>query len=151
MYYCHGGSNQKWRIGNINPTPELNSEIASKTNTAFVLDVKGANPDNQAKLQLYSRNDTIAQRWKFNVLTGEIKGLTTKCLDAGSGIGGQDVRINDCNGQPQQQWELNANSQLVNKSKGQCMDSFNGNKLESRLYVGVCHEGNNQKWIITNP
>lgn len=151
LYHCHGGSNQKWRIGNINPTPELNSEIASKTNTAFVLDVKGANPDNQAKLQLYSRNDTIAQRWKFNVSTGEIKGLTTKCLDAGSGIGGQDVRINDCNGQPQQQWELNANSQLVNKSKGQCMDSFNGNKLESRLYVGVCHEGNNQKWIITNP
>jgi murein DD-endopeptidase MepM/ murein hydrolase activator NlpD len=151
LFNCHGGNNQKWRIGNINPTPELNQEIASKTNPNFVLDVKGANPDSQTRVQLYNRNDSIAQKWKFNIATGEIKGLTTKCLEAGSGIGGEDVRIYECNGTLSQQWELNANNQMVNRAFGQCMDSFSGNRNESRLYVGNCHSGDNQKWTLINP
>ena len=151
LYSCHGGSNQKWRIGNINPMPELTQEIASKTSPNLILDVKGATPDNQTRVQLYSRNDSIAQKWRFNPTTREVRGLTGKCLEAGSGQAGQDVKIYDCNGTLGQQWELNANSQMVNKAFNQCMDSFSGNKLESRIYVGACHNGDNQKWVIVNP
>jgi Ricin-type beta-trefoil lectin domain len=147
---CHGQSNQKWTIGNFNPNPEINQEIASKTDNSLVLDVRAVDPSNQTRVDLYARNNGINQKWKFNTVNGEIKGLTNKCLDAGNGEVGQDARINDCNGAITQKWELNSASQLVNKAKNLCLDSYSRNKIGSRLYVGTCHSQDNQKWTLIN-
>jgi hypothetical protein len=76
-----------------------------------------------------------------------------KCLDA-SGRGttnGTKVIIWDCNGQTNQQWNVNSNSTITGVQSGLCIDATgadtaNGTKLQ--LYS--CWGGTNQQWSLRN-
>lgn len=75
----------------------------------------------------------------------------TKCLDA-SGQGttnGTTVVIWDCNGQANQQWNVNANGTITGVQSGLCLDAnaaatANGTKL----ILWSCTGGTNQQWQL---
>jgi hypothetical protein len=58
-----GGNEQKWRL--VQFSNDGSYQFRSALNTNYVIDVKSAGTANATKLQLYTRNDTPAQRWKF--------------------------------------------------------------------------------------
>ena len=72
-----------------------------------------------------------------------------KCLDA-SGQGtanGTAVIIWDCNGQPNQQWNLNAGSTITGVASGLCLDATGaGTASGTRINLWACHGGSNQQW-----
>jgi uncharacterized protein YycO len=57
-----GGNEQKWRLVSYS---DGSYQFRSALNTNYVIDVTSASTANATKLQLYSRNDTPAQRWRF--------------------------------------------------------------------------------------
>ncbi|ADL45504.1 Ricin B lectin [Micromonospora aurantiaca ATCC 27029] len=75
--------------------------------------------------------------------------LGNKCLDA-SGRGtanGTSVIIWDCNGQPNQQWNLNANGTISGVQSGRCLDAAGyGTANGTRINLWDCHGGTNQQW-----
>jgi hypothetical protein len=57
-----GGAEQKWRLVKYT---DGSYQFRSALNTKYVIDVTSGSTANATKLQLYQRNDTAAQRWKF--------------------------------------------------------------------------------------
>jgi uncharacterized protein YycO len=57
-----GGNEQKWRLVQHS---DGSYQFRSALNTNYVIDVTSGATANATKLQLYYRNDTPAQRWKF--------------------------------------------------------------------------------------
>jgi hypothetical protein len=72
-----------------------------------------------------------------------------KCLDA-SGQGtanGTAVVIWDCNGQTNQQWNVNADGTITGAQSRLCLDaSGNGTGNGTLVVLWTCNGGNNQKW-----
>jgi Ricin-type beta-trefoil lectin domain len=76
-----------------------------------------------------------------------------KCLDAsGQGtVNGTKVIIWDCNGQPNQQWTLNADRTVTGVQSGLCLDAEGaGTANGTRLILWACHGGPNQQWSLRN-
>jgi hypothetical protein len=73
----------------------------------------------------------------------------TKCLDA-SGQGtsnGTAAVIWDCNGQTNQQWNLNTNGTITGVQSGLCLDASGlGTANGTKLHLWACHGGTNQQW-----
>jgi hypothetical protein len=74
-----------------------------------------------------------------------------KCLDAfGQGTSnGTQVVIWDCNGQTNQQWNVNANGTITGVQSGLCLDASgaataNGTKVQ----LWTCWGGANQQWTL---
>ncbi|NUO56931.1 MAG: ricin-type beta-trefoil lectin domain protein, partial [Hamadaea sp.] len=90
------------------------------------------------------------QRWTYTS-SKQLTVYGNKCLDA-SGHGttnGTAVIIWDCNGQTNQQWNLNTNGTISGVQSGLCLDASgaataNGTKLQ--LYA--CWSGANQQWSL---
>ena len=75
----------------------------------------------------------------------------TKCLDAsGQGAGnGTAVIIWDCNGQPNQQWAVNANGTITGVQSGLCLDAVGaGTASGTKMHLWACHGGANQQWTL---
>ena len=74
-----------------------------------------------------------------------------KCLDA-SGRGttnGTAVVIWDCNGQNNQQWNLNADGTLTGVQSGLCLDANGaGTANGTKIILWSCHGGANQRWSV---
>jgi len=76
-----------------------------------------------------------------------------KCLDAnGKGTtNGTAVIIWDCNGQTNQQWNLNSSGTISGVQSGLCLDTVNAataNGTKIQLYS--CSGGANQRWSLRN-
>ncbi len=75
----------------------------------------------------------------------------TKCLDAnGQGTAnGTAAIIWDCNGQPNQQWNVNADGTITGAQSGLCLDAVGaGTANGTRLHLWSCHGGTNQRWTL---
>ena len=74
-----------------------------------------------------------------------------KCLDA-SGQGtanGTQVIIWDCNGQTNQQWNVNANGTITGVQSGLCLDANGaGTANGTKIHLWACNGGTNQQWTI---
>ncbi|HEY3472932.1 MAG TPA: non-reducing end alpha-L-arabinofuranosidase family hydrolase, partial [Amycolatopsis sp.] len=71
----------------------------------------------------------------------------TKCLDAANTgtANGTPVIIWDCNGQTNQQWNVNANGTIAGVQSGRCLDVWStANGQQIQLYD--CHGQANQQW-----
>jgi hypothetical protein len=71
------------------------------------------------------------------------------CLDA-SGQGttdGTGVVISDCNGDANQQWNINANGTITGVESGLCLDADGaGTAIGTRVILWSCHGASNQQW-----
>ena len=74
-----------------------------------------------------------------------------KCLDA-SGRGtanGTPVIIWDCNGQNNQQWNVNSDGTVTSVQSGLCLDaSAFGTANGTKIQLWQCLNGANQKWTL---
>ena len=77
----------------------------------------------------------------------------TKCLDA-SGAGtsnGTAVIIWDCNGQANQQWNVNANGTITGAQSGLCLDANGaGTANGTKIILWSCNGQANQRWSLRN-
>ncbi|QTB90054.1 RICIN domain-containing protein [Bifidobacterium saguini] len=125
LYSGNGSAAQKWNFGKattarerLNASASKNKSVlengtyvfASKARKTAVLDVAAGSTANGANVQLYSSNDTNAQRWKVthdgndyviltNVGSGKVLDVT-----AGSAANGANVQQYASNGSWAQKW-----------------------------------------------
>jgi hypothetical protein len=76
-----------------------------------------------------------------------------KCLDAnGRGTtNGTTVIIWDCNGQTNQQWNVNSNGTITGVQSGLCVDANGaGSANGTKLILWSCNGQTNQQWTLRN-
>ncbi len=111
------------------------------------LDVNGANWSDGVPLQVWSCNDSTAQKWTFS--GGAIKGPNNKCMDVawGSTANGAVVQIATCSGNAAQQFVLSSAGDLVNPQANKCLDIKDWNPNDgAKLQLWECGGTANQKW-----
>ena len=111
------------------------------------IDVPSANFVDGARLQMYTCNNTNAQKWVFE--GGAIKSQNNKCMDVAGGSTANlaAIQLYTCNGTGAQQFVLNGAGDLVNPQANRCVDigGWNGND-GATLILWDCVGGANQKW-----
>ncbi|GAA4235655.1 streptogrisin C [Streptosporangium album] len=122
------------------------SALVSNWNNKCI-DVPGSNFGDGVPLQMYTCNNTNAQRWTFT--GGTLRTQNNKCMDVawGSRDNGAVIQIATCSGNPAQQFALSGAGDLVNPQANKCVDikDWNGND-GARLQLWDCSGGANQKW-----
>ncbi|XP_037041879.1 beta-glucanase-like [Bradysia coprophila] len=110
------------------------------------VDVRGANTDNGAIVQVFDCNGTPAQLWSLSA-DRTIRALG-KCLSVNGGsANGTPVVLNDCNGSAAQKWDLSASGDIVNSNK--CLDAKQpANQNSAPLQIWDCAGTSNQKWNL---
>ncbi|MCW3820526.1 RICIN domain-containing protein [Micromonospora sp. DR5-3] len=71
------------------------------------------------------------------------------CLDVtgASTTAGTPVQVWDCNGMPNQQWNLNSNGTITSAQTGYCLDVNGGGTANgTNVIVWYCNGGANQQW-----
>jgi streptogrisin C len=120
--------------------------IISNWNNKCV-DVPNANFSDGVLVQMYTCNQSNAQRWTS--VNGTLQVQNNKCLDVqwGSTANGAPIQIVGCSGNPAQQFVLSAAGDLVNPQANKCVDikEWNGND-GAQLHLWDCVGGANQKW-----
>ncbi|WP_424531405.1 ricin-type beta-trefoil lectin domain protein [Sphaerisporangium viridialbum] len=122
------------------------SALVSNWNNKCI-DVPGSNFGDGVPLQMYTCNNTNAQRWTFT--GGTLRTQNNKCMDVawGSRDNGAVIQIANCSGNPAQQFVLSGAGDLVNPQSNKCVDidAWNAND-GARLIQWECTGGANQKW-----
>jgi hypothetical protein len=100
-----------------------------------------------AQLQMWTCNNTNAQKWLFE--GGALKSQNNKCMDVAGGSTANlaAIQLYTCNGTGAQQFVLNGAGDLVNPQSTRCVDigGWNGND-GAKLILWDCVGGANQKW-----
>lgn len=123
--------------------------IYSWDNSNFTLDLNGNNRNNGGRFNLWQRNGTSAQFFRFDNGRNEIK-LGGKCLDiAGSNFNnGTQVQIWDCNGTGAQKWYFDGVALVAMANNNFCLDiqagSFNNG---TKVQIWKCNGSSAQKWV----
>jgi hypothetical protein len=88
----------------------------------------------------------------YSIKSDSVIGTTLATWDVKCGNGttnGTAVIIWDCNGQANQQWNLNANGTIVGVQSGLCLDaSSNGTANGTSLILWARNSGANQRWSV---
>jgi len=97
------------------------------------VDVANADPAYATSTQLWTCNQTDAQRWSApgdNTIR-----VFGKCLDVDNGGTGNNtqVQLYDCNGTGSQTWVTQPNGSLLNPQSGRCLDDPNNNEKSGDL------------------
>jgi hypothetical protein len=74
-----------------------------------------------------------------------------KCLDAYNAgtSNGTTVVIWDCNGQANQQWNINSNGTITSVLSGLCLDVTGASTANGALVeLWTCNGGSNQQWTL---
>ena len=62
---------------------------------------------------------------------------------------GTAIIIWDCNGQANQQWNVNTNGTITGVQSGLCLDANGaGTSNGTRIHLWSCHGGTNQQWTL---
>ncbi|MFI1249935.1 ricin-type beta-trefoil lectin domain protein [Streptomyces anulatus] len=113
------------------------------------LDVDNSGTADGTKIQLWTCNNTAAQKWTVSG-DGTVRALA-KCLDidnAGT-ADGTKVQLYGCNGSAAQAWQPQADGTLRNPQSGKCLDASGGAWNDGTpVHLWACHTGPNQKWAL---
>jgi type 1 glutamine amidotransferase len=110
------------------------------------VDVNGGSSADGAKVQLWSCNGGVNQRWTVNGTT--LRALD-KCMEVSGTANAAAVRLWTCNGSGGQNWTAGANGSLVNPRSGKCLDANGGSSADgTQLIIWSCHGGTNQRWTL---
>ncbi|MEV0805974.1 ricin-type beta-trefoil lectin domain protein [Micromonospora sp. NPDC050200] len=111
------------------------------------IDVPGSDFSDGKQLQMYTCNNSAAQRWTF--VNGTLQTSNNKCMDVawGSTANGAAIQIVNCSGNAAQQFVLSGAGDLVNPQANKCVDikDWNGND-GAALQLWECAGTANQKW-----
>ncbi|MFE3600326.1 ricin-type beta-trefoil lectin domain protein [Streptomyces sp. NPDC059142] len=133
----------------LTPEKPADPEGAVTGMASKCLHVANSDTENGAVLQLWTCNDTDAQRWKV-VEGGSLQALG-KCMDVEwSGTeNNTPIRLWDCNGSAAQQWESQGDGTLRNLGSGRCLDLTDGvTENGTPLILFDCHGSENQVWRL---
>jgi murein DD-endopeptidase MepM/ murein hydrolase activator NlpD len=152
MGACHNGNNQKWS-GNVNMLrQETFFPIYSAYNQSFGFDIYGGTDSNQTPIKMWGLgNNQWNEVFEYNSTTQELRNRNGKCVDGGNVNDSNNrwIRINDCNNGSQQKWYTDGGYRIHSAANGSlCVDSYSGDNYNSTLYLGGCHDYNNQKWWV---
>lgn len=113
------------------------------------LDVQGGVAEPRNKVQLYTCNDTAAQKWEQpGDGTLRNQGL---CLDVAWGGKAEKttVWLYECNGSTAQQWSVNADGSIVSLHANLCLDDMQGiTDDRNPIWIYVCNATASQQWTI---
>ncbi|MEW2178716.1 ThuA domain-containing protein [Streptomyces sp. NPDC005406] len=113
------------------------------------VDVDGAASADGTQIQLYTCNQTAAQKW--TVGTDSTLRALGKCMDISGGgtADGTKVQLYGCNGSGAQKWTPGADGTLRNPQSGKCLDAEGVSSADrTRLHLWTCGTGANQKWVL---
>ena len=160
-YTFNGSTAQKWKLIESDYQPIANGTytIGNGLNTSRVLDVESASLENYTNIQLYSSNDTSAQRFEITYVGGgyykiiaEHSGKAVDILNA-SVASGANVQQYTWNGSDAQLWKFvdAGNGMYYIRSK---LGTVLGLSTESAAAgTNVCMQNmsqtNSKKWKIT--
>ena len=160
-YTFNGSTAQKWKISESDYHPIANGTytIGNGLNTGMVLDVDSASQADYANIQLYTSNNTSAQRFEITYVGGgyykiitEHSGKAVDILNA-SNSGGANVQQYTWNGSDAQLWKFvdAGNGMYYVRSK---LGTVLGLSYESAAAgTNVCMQNmsqtNSKKWRIT--
>ena len=130
--------------GGSNPQPTGVPVISSLNNKC--IDVPSGNFVDSAPLQMWTCNNSGAQKWTF---TGGTLQAGGKCMDvqAAGTANGSVIQLYTCNGTAAQQFVLSGAGDLVNPQANRCVDIAEVNPNDgARLHLWDCVGASNQKW-----
>ncbi|MGK5680332.1 glycoside hydrolase family 64 protein [Actinoplanes sp. URMC 104] len=133
-----GGSGGGGSTGAVSVISSLNNKC---------IDVPSANFVDSAPLQMWTCNNTNAQKWTFT--GGTLRSENNKCMDvqAAGTANGTPIQLYTCNGTAAQQFVLSAAGDLVNPQANRCVDIKDVNSADgARLHLWDCIGAANQKW-----
>ncbi len=132
-----------WLREPVTRTGEVRSAFAGKC-----MDVNAGSSANGTAVQLWTCNNTGAQRWTASP-DGTLR-AQGKCLDAEAGgtANGTRTLLWDCTGGGNQVWQT-YNGGYRNPASGRCLDASAASGADgTRLVLWDCHGGTNQKWTL---
>ncbi|GIM89898.1 ThuA domain-containing protein [Paractinoplanes toevensis] len=112
------------------------------------LDVNGAGTADGTKIQLWTCNNTGAQRWS---VSGQVwrNPSSGKCLDVAGGgtANGTKAQLWTCNGSAAQNWTAQADGTVQNPRSGRCLDVSEVKSTDGQqIHIWDCLGAANQKW-----
>lgn len=159
-----GSAKQKWSIVETAPIADGCYELLSSTDRSFVLEIEGAADWDGAKVQIYRRNGTNAQKFWVerqadgnyiltNISSGKSLDVKDWAIDQQTGAG--VVQQWESNGSTAQQWRIEyvADGAFALYSvlgDGQSCLDVTGNTMVNGISVGV-YRGNGtsaQRWVF---
>ena len=85
---------------------------------------------------------------------GAVRGMPSgRCIDvpSGSKTNGTQVKLYDCNGGSNQQWNYTSGKQLKAYAGTKCLDAYNnGTTAGTQVVIWDCTGGTNQQWNINS-
>jgi Ricin-type beta-trefoil lectin domain len=105
---------------------------------------------NYNPVQVYTCNNTGAQRWTFDTANDTLQVLGM-CMDikAGGTTHGTPVDLYYCNGTGAQVWQPQGNGALYNPQSGMCLDDTNWSTTPgTQLQIWDCTGNANQQWNL---
>ena len=101
-------------------------------------------------IQLQDCATQSGQLWTYTA-GKQLQGPGNLCLDANGGgaSNGTAVIVWSCNGQANQQWNVNSNGTITGVQSGLCLDANGaGTANGTRIILWLCNGGTNQRWSL---
>ncbi|MBM6403297.1 ricin-type beta-trefoil lectin domain protein [Phycicoccus sp. CSK15P-2] len=134
--------------GGGNPPPPSGGGVAVVSDwNGKCLDVPNRQFNDGQRVQMYTCNQTVAQKWTF--ANGRVESSNGKCLDVAGGAtaDGTPVQIANCSSNAAQKWVLSSAGDLVNPQANKCLDIKDWvNNNGAQLQIWTCAGSANQKW-----
>jgi ricin-type beta-trefoil lectin protein len=126
---------------NVAPAGERTGTIRGQN--GLCLDLTGALPFDDNRIQVFDCNGTNAQTWTL-ATDGTLR-VMGKCALI---VGDNSVRIVACDGRTTAQWQA-SDSLLVNKANGKCLtDPSGGSRAGTPVVVSTCGGSAGQRWSL---
>ncbi len=137
-----------------------NYKITTALNNNYALDVNGAGTANGTNIQIYSSNDSNAQRWKilphriedntmYYVFQSQVNGKQYMWVDGNSATSGTNVSTWEFHSSTGGFWSIEKNDDYyqIKNIRGLCLAVKGSNAANStNVQAYTCSSGNNQKW-----
>jgi chitosanase len=124
--------------------------IVSKLMANKCLDNSANRKVNKNKVQLYTCNNSDAQKWTVTN-AGTIVNANGYCLDVAgaSKVPKTAVQLYICNDTVAQKWAVKSDGSIVNPNSGLCLDDkYAGVDNGNQIWMWPCNNTNAQKWVV---
>jgi streptogrisin C len=139
---CNGATSQNFTL---NAAGELVNQRAN-----LCVDISDINPNDGAKLHLWSCLGISNQKWDFRSNGGGtfVSSLNNKCMEVPGGqfADGVQLQMWGCNGSSAQRWNFVGNTVRIN---GKCMDVAGGNTARgTAVQLATCNGATSQNFTL---
>jgi hypothetical protein len=154
---CNDGANIYQNIRSTNSQNNsfnlYSGQIQYSMNSTLVMTVLGSNPQSQTPIRLQNNIQNLHQKWQYNILNHQIRGLNEKCIDGGdiSNPNNRWLRIESCSGGNNQQWYVDNKGRIHSLANlGLCVELQYDYQLIYQLVLAPCGTIEQQKFSLTS-